>query len=251
MNRHQYGLIATWRRTAIGNPIAVIRHFRGQSSGDALVFGAARHLFRSELNSDAWKQACAELDRSDFIPPASSPPVGNTHGTSLGRWLYALVRAMRPEVVVETGVAHGASSWLILNALHKNGAGMLHSIDLPDRDTNAPYNVGRSRTGSAVPAELRDRWNLIVGDSAEELPRLLATLGRVQLFFHDSDHSYDAMRREFSAVLPYLDQGGVLVSDDVQKNAAFIEICRQAWLRAYIFRKGGAARLSAGSTIRP
>lgn len=62
-------------------------------------------------------------------------------------FIYLLVRLTKPEVVVKTGVGPGASSALILNALNRNGKGVLYSIDLPGADAQIypaigkPYNV--------------------------------------------------------------------------------------------------------------
>ena len=44
-------------------------------------------------------------------------------------YLYAVVRAAKPAVVVETGVASGMSSAHILRALAANGSGALHLSD--------------------------------------------------------------------------------------------------------------------------
>ena len=44
-------------------------------------------------------------------------------------------------------------------------------------------------TGWMVPAALRSRWNLQLGDTYKLLPELLASIGHVDLFLHDSDHS--------------------------------------------------------------
>ena len=52
--------------------------------------------------------------------------------TSAGEVLYAAVRARKPSVVVETGVAAGLSSACILAGLQRNGMGELYSIDLPN-----------------------------------------------------------------------------------------------------------------------
>lgn len=45
--------------------------------------------------------------------------------------LYTIVRAYKPEIVVETGVAHGVTSAFMLCAMHENNKGHLYSIDLP------------------------------------------------------------------------------------------------------------------------
>ena len=46
--------------------------------------------------------------------------------------LYALLRRLQPEVLVETGVCNGVSSAVILHALHANERGHLYSVDLPE-----------------------------------------------------------------------------------------------------------------------
>jgi len=51
-----------------------------------------------------------------------------------GPVLYCIIRATKPEIIVETGVANGASSTFILSALEKNNKGKLFSIDLPSKD---------------------------------------------------------------------------------------------------------------------
>ena len=238
--------LKTWRSTAVSRPRATLAHLRGRHSAaqDAMVLAAANHLFRSATHVACWTAALAEIDRAELIPPRASAPVGNSEQTTLGRWLYALTRVTKPEVVVETGVAHGSSSWIILNALERNGSGTLHSIDLPDHDTAAGYNVSGERTGSVVPDALRPRWNLVLGESAEELPQLLTRLRQIDMFFHDSDHSYEAMKGEFDAVIPRLRNGGILIADDVQKNRAFTQACELHGLRHYVFRKGGTAARS-------
>jgi hypothetical protein len=58
----------------------------------------------------------------------SSWPIGSIHPDE-GKILYALIRAMRPSVVVEFGVASGCSSKHILKALVKNKKGKLYSYD--------------------------------------------------------------------------------------------------------------------------
>jgi hypothetical protein len=72
------------------------------------------------------------------------------HGTT-GRFgceaLYLLVRAARPQVVVDTGVPYGGSSSHILAALERNGAGALYSIEL-GRDQREPPRA----SGAAQPA---------------------------------------------------------------------------------------------------
>ena len=137
----------------------------------------------------------------------------------LARCCYLMCRLLKPDVVVETGVAYGVSSAFILRALEENGRGMLHSVDLP------PLRREYERFwGMAVDKTLEVRWTLHRGSSARVLPRLLEELETVDLFVHDSLHTYRNMRREFEAVWPRLRTGGALVADDVERSRAFGEL---------------------------
>jgi predicted O-methyltransferase YrrM len=137
----------------------------------------------------------------------------------LARCCYLVCRLLEPTVVLETGVAYGVSSAFILRALEENSRGVLHSVDLP------PLRREADRFwGIAVPEALKGRWNLHRGSSRRVLPELLGGLGSVDLFVHDSLHTYRNMRREFEAVWPYLRTGGVIVADDVERNRAFGEL---------------------------
>ena len=44
---------------------------------------------------------------------------------------YALIRELKPKLIVETGTASGSMTSFILSALSKNKTGKLISIDLP------------------------------------------------------------------------------------------------------------------------
>ncbi len=54
-------------------------------------------------------------------------------------------------------------------------------------------------------------------------PKLLTESGEVDLFIHDSEHTYQNMMFEFHTVWPYLRKGGLLLSDDIDWNQAFKE----------------------------
>ena len=136
---------------------------------------------------------------------------------------YLLCRLISPSVVLETGVAYGVSSVFILRALEENGSGTLHSVDLP------PLSSEYERFwGIAVPEALRARWRLHRGSSARVLPRLLQETRTVDLFVHDSLHTYRNMRREFDTVWPHLRKGGVILADDVERNRAFGDLQRKS-----------------------
>lgn len=145
--------------------------------------------------------------------------------TNLTELEYVVVRALRPNVVVETGVWRGLSSWALLAALHGNGHGELISIDFPPLDAAQQVEVGH-----LVPQRLRRRWILEIGPSRQVLPRVLARAGSVDVFVHDSDHTTANMTREFRVAWRAMPMGGALLSDDIEANHAFVRFARRVHL---------------------
>jgi len=156
--------------------------------------------------------------------------------------LYTICRTLRPRVVVELGVASGVSSAILLLAMNKNQQGQLISVDLPNYD-NAWVDAvlakegripGRSfvdnslpedkGSGWAVPPNLRDRWELILGDTRDVLPSLVARIDEIDLALHDSDHSSEAVSAEGLALWSKLRDGGLLIVDDIDVSEGFDQL---------------------------
>ena len=94
-----------------------------------------------------------------------------------------------------------------------------------------------------VPDVLRARHSLLLGQSRDTLPSLLADVDHVDVFFHDSDHSYANMIWEFETVWPKVAADGLLVSDDVLANSSFFDFCRKKSLKCMnVFNLGAARR---------
>lgn len=122
---------------------------------------------------------------------------------------YLCVRILKPKVVIETGVSAGRSTAFILAALEDNGVGELFSID-PD-----------PKAGYAVPSEIKHRWHFINDYSENVLEDLLKELKNIDIFLHDSLHTYSHMMYEYTTAWPYIRVGGILLSDDIGLNYAF------------------------------
>lgn len=119
--------------------------------------------------------AFAEEDRFGGRDTGHFPKLMSPYAVE-GQFLYAMVRALRPEVCLEIGCADGGSATHMLAALQVNGYGKLMSVDINER------------AGLMIPAGLKSRWELLVGDAREiELPQ-------AQFVFEDSDHSYATTR---------------------------------------------------------
>ena len=158
------------------------------------------------------------------------------HGLSLGRGTYGgwddgdprfaqavwcLICHLRPGKVIETGVARGVTSRVILEALERNGAGQLWSIDLPATDPSLHDEIG-----VAVPRRLYGRWTYIAGTSRRELPKLLSQIAPIDIFVHDSSHTERNILFELEQAWGAI-QEGAAVADDVQQSAGFARFAAQ------------------------
>jgi len=129
--------------------------------------------------------------------------------------LYGLTRWVRPTVIVESGGYIGMSSAFILKALAdgKLAAAKLYSIELSQECEQGALIPDELRSASAGFVPMRGKVeDFLKGD---RLPSL------IDMFLHDSSHSYRHMLWEFRQFWPRLRDGGLLVSHDVQMNAAF------------------------------
>ena len=161
------------------------------------------------------KSIIKKMRSLERIAPFSTKHHGDL---SLARLCFAVCRSLKPEIVVETGVAYGVTTAYILKALQRNKKGTLYSIDLPPLGKNADAFVGY-----LVPEELKKRWVLYRGTSKRILPVLLQTLKHVDVFIHDSLHTYWNIKRELNIVTPYLSRPSVVIADDIHSNKAFLE----------------------------
>jgi len=240
---------------------SLTRSFYGQSWHDTKPWKVGRRLppLACESSDDAWfVVSCLHAAKVLRLDPGSCLEELNSLGRRINSQLsekytaeerrrfatggrpslkdafsYLLIRRLHPETVVETGVAQGISSCFILSALERNRRGHLISIDLPSRDPagrvvheNGKSLVDRTfvrqglEVGWLVPADLRSRWSLVLEDSRTYLSRENRP---VDIFLHDSLHSYEHMNFEFEWAWRNLNSGGFLLSDDVGQNDAYSE----------------------------
>ncbi len=171
--------------------------------------------------------------------------------------LYFFVRYYQPEIMIETGVARGASSAFILLAMQENNKGKLYSIDLPPQQAaiqKEDFNNGCSfyelkdgqghwingnLIGDLVPGWLKNRWSLILGHAELELPKLISRLNQIDIFYHDSLHTESHMQFEFQTAWPVIRAGGFLLSHDVFWNNAFYNFAHEQNIKPIIHRSLG------------
>lgn len=192
--------------------------------------------FAQELDADLWAESKAyALDaRARAHAHLSALPV-TLGGSGYTELLYFLTRFLRPETVVETGVAAGHSSRAILTALGKNKLengiqGSLYSSDFPYFRINNPEQY----IGVLVEDVLKSNWVLEIDGDQKNLPKIVEQCGRVGLFHYDSEKRYAGRQSALDSLSPVLDSNSIIVMDDINDNAFF---------KDYVEREGGVFRV--------
>ncbi|GAB3960900.1 class I SAM-dependent methyltransferase [Spirosoma harenae] len=142
-------------------------------------------------------------------------------GRRLG-W-YAMVRIMKPAVVIETGVDKGLGAVLLCSALLRNRA-----EGHPGRYYGTDIAV---RAGYLLDGPYKEVGEVLYGDSLESLR---AFKQPIDLFINDSDHSDRYEHDEYQVVLPKLSPKGVILSDNAHLTSAIAKLSLDAG-RKYIF----------------
>lgn len=149
--------------------------------------------------------------------------------------LYLITRAAKPAHFVETGVLHGLSSLFVLEAMRLNKCGRLTSIDLPSYTSDGPANKDGyfavlppgKEPGWTIQPMYRERWDLRLGASLRILPDVLSKHEQIDIFCHDSEHTYQTMWEELNMAWPKLKSGGILICDNIEANSSFFDFSRK------------------------
>jgi predicted O-methyltransferase YrrM len=148
--------------------------------------------------------------------------------------LYRLSEGLQATRVVETGVGYGWSSLSLLLSLKNRDGARLVSTDFPYLLPDAERYVG-----VVVPDRLRSGWALIRNADREALPKACAMLDQIDLCHYDSDKSYGGRLWAYRYLWPRLRVGGMLVSDDVGDNTAFLYFAEGIGAEPVIVRTPG------------
>jgi predicted O-methyltransferase YrrM len=152
---------------------------------------------------------------------------------------YAMVRALQPGHVVETGVDKGLGTCVLAAALLRNAEdghpGRITSLDI---NPEAGY-LAQEKPWSAV-------VDLVIGNSIGSIGALRQP---VDMFLHDSDHSVEHERREFEAVEPKLTEGAVLITDNAARTDVLARHAERTGRRFLAYREQPARHWFPGDGI--
>ncbi len=117
---------------------------------------------------------------------------------------YALVRCLKPKLVIETGVDQGVGACVISSALIRN---LSEGFEGRYIGTEINKNAAKLFTSSRYVAV----GQIIFGDSIETLAKLNQ---EIDIFINDSDHSPDYEYEEYLTIQSNLSPSGVIVGDN-------------------------------------
>lgn len=168
------------------------------------------------------------LDSAELVRYAAEDDLGGFHfDAAFRRWpqgslwedegkaLYALVRALMPEHMLELGVHVGASTSHLRRAVQKNGYGWVNSVDKWEG------------AGGMIPPELNTVGAISYCDALEYIT-FIATLSSAPMNFvfedlcHEEREVYDIL----TAIRPKLAKGAVIVHHDSEHGAEGEEVRR-------------------------
>jgi predicted O-methyltransferase YrrM len=134
--------------------------------------------------------------------------------------MMKLVRALRPEVILELGTCLGISAAYQAAALKMNGLGRLLTLE------GAPA-LAAIAEGNLRRLNLSQHAEVIVGRFAETLPQVLQRSGRIDLAFIDGHHDYAATLEYFEQIKPQLRPTSVVIFDDIAWSAGMAAAWKQ------------------------
>jgi hypothetical protein len=165
------------------------------------ITGEKSQVVQEYINEIKSNQALSSRLQRSLIKSGYPSKIEVRFGRRVG-W-YAMIRIMKPKVVVETGVDHGVGLSVICEALKLNRlegySGRYFGTD------NNPL------AGQLSSSEYNDFAHILYGDSIESLSAFDKT---IDFFINDSDHSADYESAEYDAILEKLSKDAIILGDN-------------------------------------
>lgn len=157
-------------------------------------------------------------------------------GRRLG-W-YVVARAIKPRIVVETGVDKGLGSVVLCAALLRNrNEGFEGHYYGTDINPNAGY---------LLDGVYKEVGTILYGDSIESLSGLNVP---IDLFVNDSDHSADYEYREYRTIQNRLHENSIVLSDNADMCTALFRFSQETNRHFLFFREVPANHWFPGAGI--
>jgi hypothetical protein len=136
---------------------------------------------------------------------------------------YAIVRALKPKTIIETGVDKGLGSCVLAAALKRNS-----QEGHPGRYYGTDINPN---AGFLFKGDYANYGSILYGDSIDSLKRFD---GVIDLFINDSDHSTSYEAQEYQTVAQKLSAHAVILGDNSVGSDKLLEFSLRT-NRCFIF----------------
>ena len=193
-------------------------------------------LYLRELLDDAELKSAVLRRVAELPSEAAGIDATAKFGRRVG-W-YALVRALKPRVVVETGVEKGMGAVVLCAALLRNRA-----------EGHAGRYLGTdidSAAGMLLCEPYSAMGRILYGDSIESL---MALEESVDLFINDSDHSAEYEAQEYRVIEPKLTDGAMIVADNAHVSDELLRFAESSGRKFLFFREEPAEHWYLGAGI--
>jgi hypothetical protein len=158
----------------------------------------------------------------------------------LGRRIgwYAVIRAMKPKLVVETGVHQGVGAVTIISALMRNS-----EDGFPGRYIGTDIDPG---AGELLNGKYLQYGEVLFGDSIESLENINE---EVDVFINDSDHSEIYEAKEYVVIGPKLGTGAIVLGDNSHATDALLKYSKATNRRFLFFKEEPKSHWYPGAGI--
>jgi len=137
---------------------------------------------------------------------------------------YAIARAIKPKIIVETGVDKGLGSCILISALLEN-----------KKEGHMGYYYGTDinpKAGYLVTNEYKKFGEILYGDSINSLKKFNK---KIDLFINDSDHSDDYEYKEYLTIESKISDSAVILGDNSHCTTKLFEFSIKANRRFLFF----------------
>ncbi len=131
--------------------------------------------------------------------------------------LADLIRQEKPNTMIESGVESGYSTEHFLVAMDDVKRGHLYSCDPAPSGFYVAYPI------------VHPRFTFIQKRSYEALDGIVSVTGPIDMFLHDSDHSWKCQSWEYQWAWENVRSGGIIASDDVGWSDTTPDNPHHAW----------------------
>jgi predicted O-methyltransferase YrrM len=141
--------------------------------------------------------------------------------------IYNLIKYYKPKKILETGVAFGWSTLVLI--LSKTKDSELTSIDL-----SYPAKSSEKFVAKALPYNFKNKYKLLMGIDHDYLNLFKDKKKKFDFIHYDSDKSYNGRKKNYKLIWKILSKNGCFVSDDISDNFAFYEFVTSKKLNCYV-----------------